>query len=174
VIIVLWNRVKLNINLPKFITSSYSYKNALFDQWDRVIRKLNTIRNHQLSKKTIRPEIGLVDYVFSESGLSLITQQVSIRLVYCIDTQRAITLTIHGDQVQRFSNFIRGASMAEAIEPKGTKGYIDKQYTVWCGSCCAWGRVSNPRKNEAIKIFCDRGWRNMKNSGWTCPGCVKK
>lgn len=48
------------------------------------------------------------------------------------------------------------------------KGYISRQFTVWCGLCHEWFQESCNTQAQAIKYFKRRGWRLTKANGWIC------
>lgn len=54
------------------------------------------------------------------------------------------------------------------------KGYISRQYTVWCGVCGQWDQRDNARdKAHMAKLARRSGWSFSKEHGWRCPNCVQ-
>jgi hypothetical protein len=54
------------------------------------------------------------------------------------------------------------------------RGYISRQYTVWCGECGHWKKVDSALKKRAEYISRKAGWKNTSANGWTCPKCLEK
>lgn len=48
------------------------------------------------------------------------------------------------------------------------KGYISRQFTVWCGLCHEWYQESCRTQAQAIAEFKRLGWKNTKEHGWVC------
>jgi hypothetical protein len=54
------------------------------------------------------------------------------------------------------------------------KGYITREYVVWCG-CGAWEReTSTPLLKTAEGCFKKLGWKKTKKHGWRCPRCIAR
>ncbi|ASS66239.1 hypothetical protein [Paenibacillus sp. RUD330] len=53
------------------------------------------------------------------------------------------------------------------------KGWISRDFTVWCGGCTEWQQVSTRRETDAAKEFRVHGWKLTKHRGWLCPNCMK-
>jgi hypothetical protein len=54
---------------------------------------------------------------------------------------------------------------------RSMRGYINKQYTVWCGCCPVWDQLSAINKAIATKEFKKAGWKYTKEKGWLCKVC---
>jgi hypothetical protein len=54
------------------------------------------------------------------------------------------------------------------------KGYISKQFTVWCGLCNKWDQASAPRNKVFVAEIKAAGWRSYSHFGWVCPACRTK
>lgn len=52
------------------------------------------------------------------------------------------------------------------------KGFISKEYTIWCGNCAEWWQKSIETKKLMIKIVKKAGWKFKNKLGWICPNCV--
>ena len=53
------------------------------------------------------------------------------------------------------------------------KGYITREYVVWCG-CSNWHRETTGDLNEITIAIRALGWRKTKKHGWRCPQCVAR
>lgn len=54
-----------------------------------------------------------------------------------------------------------------------SKGYISREFTVWCGGCIEWRQEGAARQALAAKAFRKSGWKLTEQKGWLCPICVE-
>jgi len=53
------------------------------------------------------------------------------------------------------------------------KGTIKTEYTVWCGICGNWDRLSGGSKAQMVRAWKENGWRLTRLRGWLCASCAK-
>ena len=51
------------------------------------------------------------------------------------------------------------------------RGRVEREFTVWCGTCADWERALGPAQSDAERAWLHRGRTNTRKHGRRCPRC---
>lgn len=82
---------------------------------------------------------------------------------------------LNSEDRQIVDDLIRYNQQRPAPEPSQPgKGYITREYTVWCGRCEEWYQDTARSIKEVQPKFIQMGWSKTRKHGWLCPECSEK